>query len=233
MLGFAIGCLHSWVKDDNRASLLDYPRKLNLRAVEITLGPMNEFNAFNPSKKQLKWLHSLDYVSLHAPFRTRGLDLDMIATKTKKIFDLVNAKTVIVHANNISMIDAFYKRMPISIEHMEVRRNISLKDFKKIVDKYPKASICMDVSHNYTHSVNETKHMLNLFGNRIKEIHFSGSKYKKTHTTMANSPRAFFKSIKPLIKTDIPIIIEEDCPKSTFSWLKSEVNTIRNLLQLK
>ncbi len=236
IIGFATGCLWRWVEDNNRAALLNTISRLNIDAVELTFANKDDLFKFKLTNTMIKWLKSLEYVSIHAPFglMTKILDEErpLVLKTIERLYLLVNAKTVIMHVNQLPSPDDLKKyRFHISIEHLEKKKNISLKEFDKLIKNYPDAGICLDTSHNYSWSPSETKKMVELYGFRITEVHFSATLRGKTHRSMEVAPKAFFKSIKPLKDLNVPMIIEEDMEFESFEEVESEVFAVKQVLE--
>ncbi|GAI60095.1 unnamed protein product, partial [marine sediment metagenome] len=69
VFSFALGNIWRWNTSTNRNVLIDYIRKLDISGVELTFATKEELYSFNLSRKNKHWLKSLDYVTIHAPFR--------------------------------------------------------------------------------------------------------------------------------------------------------------------
>lgn len=215
-------------------------RNLNmpvLKGVELTIGKQKT-EEIRLSRNNLKWLKGLKRVSIHAPFTYKHLknDPEKIKNTVLEILDLystVNSKTLVMHANEPGFIDYVYKTtdMNISIEQMEKYKQMPLEEFDKLIRKYPKAGVCLDVAHSYSYSTFETQKIIEKYGPRIKEVHLSGMRNLKAHIPLSNAPKRFFKSIRPLKNLQCPIVIEETMGDVNMDWIRNEVIFIKNKLE--
>lgn len=234
IIAFALGTIWKWEKSINRAGLLDYVMKLGVDGVELTLSKKEEVYAFNPNKRQLAWLHSLRYVSIHAPFKLvkaakneneviRQLD------KIQEIYDYVKAKTVIIHPTNIPRLELLKRYdFHISIENLPKKRHIPIDDMEKIIKRY-NSSLCLDVTHAYFWSKEESGRYVRRFKGKISEIHLSGNYNRHDHLSLRAVTRTFMKSIESIKLIDAPIIIEEGFDNKSLKFAKEEVALVRQL----
>ena len=239
---FALGNIYRWMAGKNRAELIKYVKQLDVRGVELTLGRKEELYAFKLKTSQAEWLRSLDYVSIHAPFRlvrnSDSLDetlkqLDII----QGIYQQVKAQTVIVHPNDLPpkhILDSY--SMNFSTENLPPKRHITIPKLRKILKAYPEMGLCLDVAHAYLWSKHETQKLVNAFRNRITQVHFSGTYKRHDHLSLTKVSRDFIKSIEPVKSLDVPIVIEESfvfehgIRKKSIGTLRKEVGYIKSLL---
>lgn len=233
---FALGCLWRWQDSKNRGKLIKYVKKLDVSGVEITLGRKEEISAFKISNKDKKWLKSLGYVSIHAPFSLlkEAKDQDEIISQLdeiRKIYKETNAKNVIIHPDNLPSPKILEKYdFDISTENLTPRSRVGIAQMKKIFRKYPKIKLCLDVSHAYLWSELETKKIVNNFGEKISQVHLSGTYRKKDHQSLRGVTKKFLRSIEPIKKLQVPIVIEEDIEKEKGErYLKEEVEYIKTM----
>jgi len=234
IVAFALGTIWRWEKNHNRAGLLDYVMKLDVDGVELTLATKEEVFTFKPNKKQLTWLRGLKYVSIHAPFGIMRLSADEtevlhLFDKIQEIYDLVKAKTVVIHPNDLPEPGVLRKyKMHISIENLKPKRKFPVDKMVKIIKKY-NSSLCLDVTHAYYWSRKETGRYVKRFKGNISEIHLSGNYKKKDHLSLRGVTRTFMESIEPLRLIDAPIIIEEGFDDKSLKFAKEEVALVRRL----
>jgi len=231
---FALGCLWRWHDSKNRGELIKYVEKLGVSGVEITLGYKEEISAFKISDKDKKWLKSLDYVSIHAPFSLlkEAKDQNEVISQLdaiKSLYQEVNAKNVIIHPDNLPSPKILEKyNFNISTENLMPRSKMGIAQMKKIFRKYPKNRLCLDVSHAYLWSELETKKIVDNFGEKISQIHLSGTYRKKDHQSLRGVTKKFLRSIEPIKELRVPIVIEEDIRKEKGErYLMEEVEYIK------
>ncbi|MCX6789815.1 MAG: TIM barrel protein [Candidatus Gribaldobacteria bacterium] len=235
IISFALGNIWRWEKSKNRDDLIKYAKNLGVDGIELTFSCREELLAFKLSPVNEKFLKNLDYVTIHAPF---GLiekadseqevvkQLEVIA----KIYQQVGAKNVVIHPDNLpekKILDMF--NFKVSTENLRKKKNITIADFGKIFEKYPKIGLCLDVSHAYSWSKQETANLIKAFGDRITQFHFSGSYRNKDHQSMRKVSPNFLSSIKLLFKTKAPIVIEEDIKIKSERYLQDEVEFIKKM----
>lgn len=234
IFSFALGNIWRWEK--KRADLVKYIRKLDVAGVELTIASPQELFDFKLSNSDRKWLKDLDYVSIHAPFFDFGnnKDKDLVKKGMDCIFKLykeVGAKNVVIHPDELPSNELLKDYdFNISTENLEGEGHNYIGDLKKIFAEYPKMGLCLDISHTYTFSKNETKKLIKEFKDRITQIHFSGTYRKKCHQSLRNVSRDFLRSIEPLKEFDVPIVIEEDIKTKSLKYLKDELAYIKKLI---
>ncbi|MFH0740168.1 MAG: hypothetical protein V1819_03645 [bacterium] len=237
IISFALGNIWRWEKSKNRDDFIKYAKNLDIDGVELTFASIEELLAFKLSEENEKFLKSLSYVSIHAPFDLGEKDISEKEMMEQlgvidSIYKKVKAKNVIIHPHclpNRKTLDRF--NFKVSTENLRKKRNITILDFKKIFEKYPKVGLCVDVSHAYSWSKYETKNLVKLFGDRITQFHFSGSYRNKDHQTMRKVTKEFLASIEPMFKSKAPVVIEEDIRVKSEKFLKQEVEFIKEMFR--
>lgn len=236
IISFALGNIWRWEKTKNRNDFLKYAKKLDIDGVELTFASKEELFAFNLSSSNEKFLKGLDYVTIHAPF-----DMDEVSNEEEtmkqldtiaEIYKRVNAKNVIIHPNCLpdrKILDKF--KFKISTENLRKKANITISDFKKIFREYPKIGLCVDISHAYSWSKQETEKLILAFGDKITQFHFSGAYRGKDHQSLKIVSNDFLSSIELLFKSRIPIVIEEDMRIKNERFLKEEVEFIKKMFR--
>lgn len=239
IFSFAIGNIWRWQKSNNRNGLIDIIRKANLDidGLELTLAQKEDVFLTKLSTANKKWLMSLDYVTIHAPFKLmRAADneeeiikqLDIIA----KLYPKIKARNVIIHPRDLPEPETL-KRYDFNISTENVRfkkrGGITISNLKKIFCKYPKIKLCLDVAHAYTWSKYETRKLVKNFKNRISQIHFSGTYRKKDHKSLRIVTRNFMESIEPIKGLDAPIVIEEDFKRRNLKFVREEIEFVKKI----
>ena len=100
---------------------------------------------------------------------------------------------------------------------------------KEILCKYPQMDLCLDTSHAYSWSKYETGKLIQNFGEKIAQIHFSGSYRRKQHVSLRRISNNFLFSIQPIQHLDVPIVIEEDMKQKSLKYLIDELEFIKRL----
>lgn len=237
VLSFALGNIYRWAESENRNELFEYIRELDVDGVEITFGYKKELYAFKLSEENRQWLRSLDYVSIHSPFRIlRAADnqqevekqLDIMAG----IYKDVNAKQVIIHATDLPAHKILKKYdFNISTENLPNKGNINIERLGEIMDEYSYLGLCLDVSHAYLWSKEETGRLVEKFKDKITQIHFSGTYRRNDHRSLRVVGKDFMRSINPIFDLDVPIVIEEDIETKDLGYVKDEIAFIKNIFE--
>lgn len=235
VFSFALGSIWRWSASTNRNALIDYVRKLDISGVELTLATKEELYSLNLSRDNKHWLRSLDYVTIHAPFRLIKESKDQ-SEMIKQLNDIsrlyhdIDAKTVIIHPNdllNSGLLKGF--ECDISTENLPPKSGIPISGLRKVLHKYPNVRLCLDVSHAYSWSRAETGKLTKAFKDRISQIHFSGTCRKRDHQSLRDVTEDFLLSVQPVKCLAIPIVIEEDIEPRPLGYVKEEIEYIKHL----
>jgi len=237
IISFALGSIWRWEKSKNRNDFIKYVKSLDIDGVELTFASKEELFAFKLSSDNEKFLKGLDYVTIHASFdfMEEANNKEEIIRQLNIISDIyqkVNAKNVIMHPNDLpdSAILSRFK-FKVSTENLRKKRNVTISDFKKIFEKYPKIGFCVDVSHAYSWSKQETEKLVKAFSNKITQFHFSGAYRGKDHQPLKIVSKDFLSSIELLFKSKAPIVIEEDIKIKSEKFLKEEVELVKKMFR--
>jgi len=235
-ISFALGNIHRWGKTKNRNELIDYARKLDIDGVEITFDRKDTVYATKVSAENKKWLKTLKYVSIHAPFNLiKRSDNEQEVIKQldiiERLYHEINAQNVIIHPQNLPSLEILKKYdFFVSTENLPIRHRIGLLDMKKIMKKYPKIGFCLDVNHAYKWNKNETEKYVRSFKNKITQVHLSGTYRHQEHKSLKVVTKDFMKSIEPVIKElNVPIVIEEDFRNKDINLVKEEIKYVREI----
>ncbi len=235
IISFALGNLWRWSKSPNRGDLIAYAKELKIDGLEITFSSKEELYAFGLSKNDERWLKSLEHVTIHAPFEMiRGAASEQeIIEQLKiiaKLYQNLNAQNVIIHPQDLpdaQILNQFH--FNVSTENLSPKSKITIPKLKKIFKAYPQIGLCLDVSHAYLWSQDETPKLVQAFADRITQIHFSGTYRRRDHQSLGIVSNNFLASLAPIFKLNAPIVIEEDMPKRNIDSLLDEVRLIREM----
>ncbi|MFH1511488.1 MAG: TIM barrel protein [Candidatus Woesearchaeota archaeon] len=241
LIGFATGNIYRLAKQD-RSNLLDFARKLNIQALELTFADRKDLEETNLRKQHIHWLRKLDYVSIHAPFRliqdsetSKQVieQLDMIAT----LYHLTKACNVIIHPSDLpeKEILASYD-MNFSTENMPRKKRYCMYNTARlcsVFSRYPDIGLCLDVSHAYLWSEVETAQLVDHFKDRITQVHVSGTYRNKDHQGLGMVTERFWKSIEPLRLLNAPFIYESDLNQKNPGFFQEEIECLKRFLRKK
>lgn len=234
LYSFATGNIWRWNDDPNRNALLDPIRSLDISGVELTFSSKEELYAFRPSKINREWLKSLDYVTIHAPFTllAGGFDETELMRQLEclsVLYHQIDAKNVVIHPERPVFDGNYLDRcdFQISTENLPRGFGISSDDLMVYLERFPRMMLCLDVAHAYFWGKRETGRLIERFGDRISQIHFSGTYRQQDHLSLQIVSRDFLRSICPLKTLPVPIVIEEDMDVSPMSYIINEINYIK------
>ncbi len=235
VFSFALGNIWRWSNSKNRNTLINSVKKLDISGVELTFSTKEELYSFSLSKPNKKWLRNLEYVTIHAPFRlyqdgeNEGQVIKQIKVISKIYHDL-NCKNVIIHPDtkmfHLDLLNEY--EFKVSVENLPQKNSISILNLGEILDKYSHINFCLDISHAYSWSKFETAKLIDVFQDRISQIHFSGSYRRKFHQSLRKVSKAFLFSIQPIKQLEVPIVIEEDMQPNSLEYVKEEIEYIKN-----
>lgn len=231
---FALGNIWRWEKSKDKDKLIKYIRNLDISGVEITFDSKEKMYATRLSPRNIAWLKTLEYVTIHAPFelvkesknhKELVNQLDVIDQFYKK----VGAKNVIIHPDNLPSPSVLQKyKFNISTENLSIRSKYKSSKLENIFRKYKNIKLCLDVSHAYSWSIKETDYLVRKYRSKISQIHFSGTYKKRTHQSFRVVSKNFLKSIEPVKNLNVPIVIEGDIREKNIKFLKKEIEYIKN-----
>ncbi len=234
MICLALGSIWRWTDDWDR--LMDYIRGLDIDGVEITLATKEELYSFRISEENISWLRGLGYVSIHAPFRlvrdadggsevVRQLDcIDELCHRT-------GARNVIIHPDNLpepSLLRRY--TFSVSTENLPPRTGIDLIRLRRILKRYAGLGLCVDVSHAYLWSKDETQRLVSSFKERVSQVHVSGTYRKRDHQSLKMVTEEFLLSVEPVAGLGVPLVLEGDIRVRSIKVLRSEIKTLREVV---
>ncbi|HII29566.1 hypothetical protein COT48_04950 [Candidatus Woesearchaeota archaeon CG08_land_8_20_14_0_20_47_9] len=232
---FALGNIWRWSKKKNTAGLLRHIQKLDIAGVELTFSSKELLYNFKLTADQIKWLRSLEYVSIHAPFRlVSKADNNAEVLKqleyVSSLYKMVNARNVIIHPDELPQ-PAILSRysMRFSTENLKKKRGANIEKLALIFDRYQDLGFCLDVSHAYSWSRFETGDLVKRFSGKITQVHLSGTYRRRDHQSLRSVSSMFIKSIEPVISLNVPIVIEEDIDVESSKYLVEEISYIKSL----
>lgn len=228
IISFALGNFWRFSQNQNRANALKWIQKLSVDGVELTLGKKEQFKTFRLNAKQKDYLSGLEYVSVHAPFRSAKKysspeEHEKDLNRVQEIYEDSHAQIVVFHPSYLPSKKLLKKfRFKIALENMEKEDRVSLQRLANLMRDY-KTSFCLDTSHAYEYGPFRTRLLLKHFEGHLQQIHFSANYRRHNHHPLTKASPAFLKSIEPLKETNVPIVIEEDFRRLNLPLAKKEI----------
>ena len=232
-LCFATGNLRQLI---GKTDIFKIISSLDVDGIELTLG--KDFNERKLQESDESVFKNYKHNSIHSPFRfslkycsieEMFQGLEILKDYSKRI----NSTHIIAHPVQIFPED-FDKNSSLNFltENLNPKKG---KDrprlgYEVALKNNPGLGLCLDVSHAYDWSINETDYVVSNWKHRIKQVHFSNNRYHKDHLVFEKVSRSFLKSIEPLRELNVPIVIEEDMPYSKVNDIKDELKRVKNVL---
>lgn len=221
-------------------------RKEGATVFELCFRSPESLLRFELTEEIEKLLSEFEHLSIHAPF---NLDENLkyqdnkltkdIVWKLKELVDRLGIEGIVFHPTDIEDFD-FLDTMdlPILVENMDVRKSSfkNMKDIKTLKEKYGFGFV-LDIEHSFENdsSMELTKDLIDIMGDRLKEVHLSGAKNSSNITgnnhclLMETDYRdSLFKFLKDL--KDVPIVLESTIEKGFEEKLGDELNCVRDFL---
>jgi hypothetical protein len=241
LISFATGNLYKFLNEIDTMSLID---SLGIEGIEYTYG---KYYAERPiTKTDKKILLKRKDISLHTPFKLLKfpeniqkdtLDFEKIIQDYKR----VKAKRLVLHPDQIlnKQILKLGKENNIQFitENLRKRHGNDKKKtqerfgFEKVLNEHKSFGLCLDVAHSYSWSPKETKDIVEKWEDKIMQVHFSVTHYKKEHLPLTKASKNFLNSIKCLRDLDVPIVIEEEMETMNKKWILKEIEQIKKLFE--
>ncbi len=227
-------------------SLLDtikFVKKINTNSFELCFPDPNSLLNFEATKEVIDILNSFNHLSIHAPFRNVVYRNDestrKIILKLKELNNILNVEGIVFHPSDVKDF-AYLDRinLPILVENMDFRKN-SFKtegEITELKEKYGFGFV-LDVEHAFENdpSMELCKKFIKVMGDRLKEVHLSGSKKSlgindNNHCFLVESEFGYdiLKAMKEI--ADVPIILEASAEENQEGILEDELKYIRDII---
>jgi hypothetical protein len=236
IIGFSIGTIH--LKKETIDQRIEIARETGTRALEISFFNTSEVDQ-KISPKNIDYLNSLEYVSIHAPMFYKNSLLPYFSfdmNKIKQLYLQTNSKAIVFHPHQ--NIPSNEKNLVFCVENMPP---IPGKDFdliKKLaeykLEDRPELRLVLDACHTL-HYPGYVEEIVDKYKNRIQHVHLSdrrdNPKKKKTKDHQTFSGCGDKEKFSCLRQLDCPIILEvsfdygsvEECA----GILREEINSVR------
>ena len=176
IFSFALGYLTK-LDSPNSKNLLTYLSKSGIAGIELTFATKERLYSFKLTKDLKRRFKKFKYISIHAPFDLikKSKDEKEIIKQLDAIAGLyseVKAQNVIIHPDDLPSPETLRKyNFKVSTENLKKKRKFSIPKLNKIFKKYPQLGLCLDTSHAYSWSENETKRLCQAFKDRLLYIY--------------------------------------------------------------
>ena len=210
-VAFATGCFYKW--QWNFDEIIAYLKDIHCKAVELTFAYSDDFYKSHFNEGSLKYLASLDYLSLHLPFRFTYKNNSETGEFLKDVLSFckkVSVKHLVIHPNRIedfSVISLLCSSgIKVSFEILGKGKGVTVDDYDRLLCDFKDTMIVLDVTHALTHSYEHLDYLVSWLGDngRLSEIHISNYVGGKEHRPI-NRDRKLVEKVEHF---NVPFIIE-------------------------
>jgi hypothetical protein len=232
-LCFATGNLRQLIGKEDIFKIIS---SLDIDGIELTLG--KDFNERKLIESEEEIFRNYKNNSIHSPFQFslkycseeemfNGLEILKNYSKRIKSTQIITHSVQLFPKNFNEQSGLNFLTENLNPKKGKDRPRLG---FEVALNNNPDLGLCLDASHAYDWSINETEYIVSKWKHRISQVHFSNNRYHKDHLTFEKVSRSFLKSIEPLRELNVPIVIEEDMPYSKVNDIKEELKRVRNIL---
>ena len=210
-IGFSTGALAYGHFRDALGMLMP----LNVEAVELSALRDHELGPLMAALPTLD-LRRFRYISVHVPSKLASTtERDLVAALAPC---LEREIPVVLHPDIIR--DASLWRSfgnLLCVENMDKRKPAgrTADELDTFFDLLPEAAFCLDIAHarQIDPTMGEAREMLRRFGRRLRQIHISELDSAGRHHGLSIATILATRRILPLIREDVPAIIESQVPR--------------------
>ena len=223
-------------RNDSIRFIQKYSKKID--GIEIGFGSWEEVLNYTLEEDTLKFVKSLKFKSIHMPVSNNKYDNN---TETKKVLGKVselakeiNANHLVFHPNNIKDYSVLDYNLNNCIENLNSKEyNMgfrTVQEIRKVLEENEGLGLVLDTCHMLEVGV-DPKDFLEL-KEYVKGIHLAvqwkQGERVRTHGFLQENPEQL-EQIKPLLKLDVPKIIESDFYPEKVPLIEKEIELIKSL----
>src|SRR6267142_4181686 len=179
-------------------------------AVELSALRDNELGPLMAALPSLD-LHRFRYVSVHVPSKLANTtEQELVAALAPCVAQQI---PVVLHPDVIRDVSLWRPfGALLCVENMDKRKPTgrTAGELASFFEALPEASFCLDIAHarQIDPTMGEARDMLRLFGKRLRQIHISELDSAGRHHGLSSATILATRRISPLIREDVPAIIE-------------------------
>jgi len=214
IISISTGLLYRITDDKNQQ--IERIKCFSPGGVELMLNFPEAVTKLKLSEKNIEYLKSLEFTTIHAPSASGVLysnneETKNLLKKLNLIYKKIGAKNITFHLDQIKDYGILQSHSwQYSIENSDNRKSSGQKlgEMKKILDKNKQAKFTFDFAHAIQVNPNYVKGFLDL-RERISEIHISvcQPKFKEHHFISRNLTEDIKDKLK-LLPLDLPLVTE-------------------------
>jgi len=233
-VGFGTGYLNHKLKLPLKEVIVLYSDTAD--AIEINFGSYNELINFELNRETAKMLRKFSYVSIHAPSKEivygNTHETKLAFEKIKYLSGKIKIKGIVIHPSSVEDFSIFNEfNLPFLVENMDKMQEkfTNPQHFSELRENY-NFGFVLDLQHAYEHdsSMKLCKELIEIMGNRLKELHVSGMNTKLHHALVhcSDNKEAISSILK--LKLNIPIILEGAFSEPLRENMKKELDYVRS-----
>lgn len=190
---------------------LERLEQAGVQAVELSALREEELAPLAKAAEEMD-VSAFAYVSFHAPSRFSAAHEKEVITYLSRVI-CSHSWPVIVHPDVIHT-PALWRKLggAICIENMDERKHTGriASEMAAIFAILPEARFCLDLAHaaQVDPTLKEAARMLDLFRDRLQQVHISSLNPKSGHTAISEGAMECYPSLSGMIPELTPIIIE-------------------------
>ena len=207
--------------------------------VELLFATPKELIEFELDAKSKNFLKSKQFVTIHMPFDEVEYKNDKtteeLIEKTENLSKEIKINYILFHPNKVTNFDSLKSTIPIVIENMNKKLEetgyTTVKEMKRLFDKYPDFGFVLDTSHTLGNNINPIDFLI--LKNKLKGIHSSGQWIKKgnlkEHGFLIEGEKEQLEKLKPVLELNVPKVIECDFYPKKVPLIEQEIQLIKQL----
>ena len=213
-------------------------QKQNVNGIELLFATLKDLLDFDFEKDCLEFIQSLKFKSIHMPFHeieyTNNLVTKKVIEKGSRIARKINADYLVFHPSTIkdySVLDYDFKNCVENLNSKEHNKGFqTVQDLKKLLEKNSLLGLVVDTCHSIESNISP-KDFLEL-KDKIRGLHLAvqwkqGERIRTHGFLQENLDQ--LEQIKPLLKLNVPKVIESDFYPEKVHLIEKEIELIRSL----
>jgi len=229
------GCVRRLLKDTNKS--INLLSQFSPEGIEVSFAYPQYLLNFGLEEDNLKYLESLKFNSIHAPFKDYVYENNEksreILRRISDLYKRIKARNVVFHKDTIKDYDFIANNdFVVSLENDDWRKpKNTMNLLKDILDNNEKFKFTFDFAHALSTSSNIDEYMVCL-GDKLVEIHLSIiDEDSKRHTFLhKKDSEKLRRKLNSLKSISVPIVLEcgiLDLKRKDL--LRKEINYIRSI----
>lgn len=222
----------------SRKEAVNFIHNYAVNGIELVFATPKEILEFEFDKEILDLINSFEFRSIHMPFHEVEYKADeetrKVITKGSEIANSIKASYLVFHPSNIknfSVLDYSKKNCIENLNSKKYNKGYQTpSDIKKVLKENPKLWLVLDTCH-MLESGFDPNDFLEL-KDRVVSLHLAvqwkqGERIR-THGFLQENLEQLEK-IKPLLKLDVPKIIEVDIYPNKVKMIEKEIELVKSL----